>query len=75
MQHVFHCDLYLLFACTIIDITEKCYINISELLVTVKKRKEAYLGHVLGNHKNASLQLITKGEIEGKRGLGRKKNY
>lgn len=44
-----------------------------ELLNTVKVRKTSYLGHILRNNKYQYAQLIVKGKIEGKRGLGRKK--
>jgi len=41
----------------------------SELLDTIKRRKTAYLGHVIRNERYQFLQLI----IEGKRGIDRKK--
>lgn len=44
-----------------------------ELLNIIKIRKTSYLGHILRNEKYHVLQLIVKGKIEGKRGLGRKK--
>lgn len=44
-----------------------------ELLVAVKKRKTAYLGHVMRNEKYECLQLLIEGKIEGRRGVGRKK--
>jgi len=40
-----------------------------ELLDTIKRRKTAYLGHVIRNERYQFPQLI----IEGKRGIGRKK--
>ncbi|XP_071581636.1 uncharacterized protein [Temnothorax nylanderi] len=43
-----------------------------ELLITVKCRKIEYLGHVLRGEKYRLLQLILKGRIEGRRGIGRK---
>lgn len=43
-----------------------------ELFKLVKVRKTAYLGHILRNSKYRYAQLIVKGKIEGKRGLGRK---
>lgn len=44
-----------------------------ELLRTIKRRKTAYLGHVMRNKKYQLLQLIIEGKIEGRRGMGRKK--
>lgn len=44
-----------------------------ELLLTIKRRKTAYLGHIMRNTKYQLLQLIIEGKIEGKRGMGRKK--
>ena len=44
-----------------------------ELFHVVKKRKTAYLGHIMRNEKYRFLQLMIKGKIEGKRGIGRKK--
>lgn len=44
-----------------------------ELFTTIKKRKTAYLGHVMRNEKYKYLQLIIEGKIEGRRGVGRKK--
>lgn len=44
-----------------------------ELLRTIKKRKTAYLGHIIRNEKYQVLQLIMKGKIEGRRGRGRKR--
>lgn len=44
-----------------------------ELLTTNKRRKVAYLGHIMRNQKYDILQLIIEGKIEGKRGIGRKK--
>ena len=43
-----------------------------ELLTNIKKRKTAYLGHILRNEKYKILQLILEKKIEGKRGIGRK---
>jgi len=43
-----------------------------ELLLTMKKRKVAYFGHVIRGQKYELLQLIVQGKIEGKRGVGRK---
>lgn len=43
-----------------------------ELLKAIKKRKTAYLGHVIRGDKYNILQLILEGKIEGKRGIGRK---
>lgn len=44
-----------------------------ELLSTIKRRKTAYLGHVMRNERYHLLQLIIEGKIEGRRGLGRKR--
>lgn len=44
-----------------------------ELLTTIKRRKTAYLGHVMRNRKYEYLQLLIEGKIEGRRGIGRKK--
>ena len=44
-----------------------------ELYHIIKVRKTAYLGRVLRNDKYRYAQLIIKGKIEGKRGMGRKK--
>lgn len=46
--------------------------TVRELLTTVKCRKLAYLGHVLRGNRYRMLQLIMKGKIEGRRGVGRK---
>lgn len=43
-----------------------------ELLTTVKRRKTAYLGHILRHDEYQLLQLILEGKIDGKRGIGRK---
>lgn len=43
-----------------------------ELLATIKKRKTAYLGHIMRNPKYKLLQTITKANIEGKPTRGRK---
>lgn len=43
-----------------------------ELLTTIKIRKLSYLGHILRGQKYRVLQLILKGKIEGRRGIGRK---
>ena len=42
------------------------------ILETIKKRKTAYLGHVMRQDKYRFLQLIMEGKIEGKRGPGRR---
>ena len=44
-----------------------------ELFDIIKKRKTAYLGHIMRNKKYKFLQLMIEGKIEGKRGMGRKK--
>ncbi|KPJ12975.1 hypothetical protein RR48_01846 [Papilio machaon] len=44
-----------------------------ELLQTIKKRKVAYLGHVLRHKDYDLLQLIMMGKIAGKRRTGRRK--
>jgi len=43
------------------------------LLDTIKRRKTAYLSHVILNERYQFVQLIIKGKIEGKRGIDRKK--
>lgn len=45
-----------------------------ELVHTVKKRKTAYLGHIMRGSRYEILKLIMEGKIEGKRGIGRKKH-
>ena len=42
-----------------------------ELLGTIKMRKTTYLGHLLRNDKYYIPQLIIKGKLQGKRGIGR----
>ncbi|CAG9826751.1 unnamed protein product [Diabrotica balteata] len=44
-----------------------------QLFETIKKRKTAYLGHIMRNEIYQFLQLIIEGKTEGKRGMGRKK--
>lgn len=44
-----------------------------DLLLTIKKRKVAYLGHVLRHEKYDLLQLIMMGKIAGRRRVGRRK--
>ena len=44
-----------------------------ELLVTVKKRKACYLGHIFRSEKYNLLQLIVQGKVEGRRGIGRRR--
>jgi len=46
-----------------------------ELLDTIKRRKTAYLGHVIRNERYQFLKLIIEGKIEGKRGIERKKYH
>lgn len=43
------------------------------LFETIKKRKTAYLGHIMRNERYQFLQLLIEGKIEGRRGIGRKK--
>lgn len=43
-----------------------------QLLTTIKCRKISYLGHVLRGEEYRLLQLILKGKIEGRRGVGRR---
>lgn len=45
---------------------------VRELFQTIKIRKISYLGHVLRGDRYKILQLIMKGKIEGRRGIGRK---
>jgi len=44
-----------------------------KLFETIKKRKTAYLGHIMRNERYQFLQLLIEGKIEGRRGIGRKK--
>ncbi|CAH2207478.1 jg23512 [Pararge aegeria aegeria] len=44
-----------------------------ELWKTVKKKKVAYLGHVLRHDRYRLLQLIMMGKVAGKRCIGRKR--
>lgn len=44
-----------------------------ELLLTIKKRKVDYLGHILRHERYQLLQLIMMGKIAGKRRAGRRK--
>ncbi|CAH2229128.1 jg5218 [Pararge aegeria aegeria] len=44
-----------------------------ELWKTVKKKKVAYLGHVLRHDRYRKLQLIMMGKVSGKRRIGRKR--
>lgn len=43
-----------------------------ELFRTIKRGKISYLGHILRGDRYCILQLILKGKIEGRRGVGRK---
>lgn len=43
------------------------------ILTIIKRRKTAYLGHIMRNAKYGLLQLIIEGKVEGRRGVGRKK--
>ena len=45
-----------------------------ELLLTIKKRKIQYLGHVLRGEKYEMLRVILQGKISGKRSIGRRQN-
>lgn len=45
-----------------------------ELILTIKKRKLQYLGHVMRGDKYQLLQLIIQGKIMGKRSIGRRRN-
>lgn len=42
------------------------------LITNIKRRKVAYLGHVMRGEKFSLLRTIMEGKIEGKRGVGRK---
>ena len=44
-----------------------------ELFELIKKRKTAYLGHIMRNTKYQFLHLLIEGKIEGRRGIRRKK--
>ncbi|MFP3033657.1 MAG: hypothetical protein ACEY3M_22020 [Wolbachia sp.] len=39
---------------------------------TIKIRKTSYLEHILQHEEYEQLQIILKGKVEGKRGIGRK---
>lgn len=45
-----------------------------DLIVNIKKRKTAYLGHVIRNNTMKLLKIIIEGKVEGRRGLGRRKH-
>lgn len=45
-----------------------------EIIITVKKRKLQYLGHVMRGEKYHLLQLILQGKIQGKRSVGRRRH-
>lgn len=47
--------------------------NQRQLFEVIKRRKTAYLGHIMRNEKYQFLQLVIEGKIEGRRGIGRKK--
>ncbi|CAG9836759.1 unnamed protein product [Diabrotica balteata] len=47
--------------------------NEAEIILTIKRRKLEYLGHVMKGKKYALLQLIIQGKIRGKRNVGRRK--
>ena len=44
-----------------------------ELFELIKKKKTAYLGHIMRNPKYQFLHLLIEGKIEGRRSIGRKK--
>ncbi|CAG9826955.1 unnamed protein product [Diabrotica balteata] len=44
-----------------------------ELIKMIKKSKLAYLGHIIRGSRYRIIQLILNGNIDGKRGIGRKK--
>ena len=46
-----------------------------KLFKIIKKKKTAYLGHIMRNTKYQLLQLIIEGKIEGRRGIGRKMSW
>lgn len=43
-----------------------------EILLSIKRRKTTYFGHLIRSPKYQLLQLIVEGKIEGRRGVGRK---
>jgi hypothetical protein len=49
--------------------------NGAEILLTIKRRKLEYLGHVMRGQKYALLQLIMQGKIRGKRNVGRRRIF
>lgn len=44
-----------------------------KLLITIKKRKTSYLGHIYRGENYGFLRLIMEGKVEGRRGPGRRK--
>lgn len=44
-----------------------------ELMATMKRRKTAYLGHVLRHERYQLLQVVMMGKVEGKRAVGRRR--
>jgi len=45
-----------------------------ELILTIKKRKLQYLGHVMRGNKYQLLQLIVHGKIMGNKSIERRRN-
>lgn len=56
------------------DILRRAGLTDRELFENIKKRKIAYLGHIIRGERYHFLRLILQGKIEGgKRGIGRRK--
>ena len=52
----------------------RCMKKEREALLTIKKRKLLYMGHVMRGEKYQTLQVIMQGKIQGKRSMGRRRN-
>lgn len=47
--------------------------NEPEVILTIKRRKLEYFGHMMSERKYALLQLIIKGKIQGTRNIGKRR--
>lgn len=45
-----------------------------EVIMTIKRRKLLYMGHVMRGEKYQLLQVIMQGKVQGKRSVGRRRN-
>lgn len=45
-----------------------------EVILTIKRRKMLYMGHIMRGEKYRILQVIMQGKIKGKRSIGRRRN-